>query len=94
MYMLYMYMCMYLYMCARAGRVHAPVRTPGGCTGVREPGTPAWVPVYLSRGPSAVKRMFLCHGFVSFPLPAHPPPSVTYAVCLCVARAQPTGADP
>ena len=93
MYMLYMYMCMYLYMCARAGCVHAPVRTPGGCTGVREPGTPVGPGVSVT-WPICTKADVVCHGFVSFPLPAHPPPSVTYAVCLCVARAQPTGADP
>ena len=40
-------------MCAWTGRVNAPVRTPGGCTGVREPGTPEGPGVYLSRGPPA-----------------------------------------
>ena len=44
------YMCihMYVYMCAWAGRVHAPVRTPGGCTGSRELGTPVGPGVFVT----------------------------------------------
>ena len=38
-----------MYICAWAERVHASVRTPGGRTGIREPGTP--------EGPSVSARV-------------------------------------
>ena len=66
-----MYMCMHMHMymciCAWTGRVNAPVRTPGGCTGVREPGTPEGPSVSVT-WPTCAKRVW--YAAVNL-LPAH-----------------------
>ena len=60
---MHMYMCI----CAWTGRVNAPVRTPGGCTGVREPGTPEGPSVSVT-WPTCAKRVW--YAAVNL-LPAH-----------------------
>ena len=54
----HMCMCMCICMsCAWAGRVHVPVRTSGGCTGTREPGTPEGPGVYVT-WPACAKQVW------------------------------------
>ena len=55
-------MCMGICMsCAWAGRVHVPVRTSGGCTGTREPGTPEGPGVYICFVARLRKAGAVCH---------------------------------
>merc|ERR1711965_1131186 len=58
---------MYMCICAWTRRVNAPVRTPGGCTGVREPGTPEGPSVSVT-WPTCAKRVW--YAAVNL-LPAH-----------------------
>ena len=58
-----------------ATHVNALVRTSGGCTGIRKPGTPVGPGVSVT-WPICTKADVVCHGFVPFPLPAHRRPAL------------------